>query len=316
MPTDKAGPKKRTPFALCPDRSNLLKAFKVVNSIKKAAMEKSKVALRLAYLGTRYAGFQAQPGLPTVQASVVEALRRARLIDEIDAAQFGASGRTDKGVHALDAVISFETEASRLAIPRRINAQLPAEVWTWARADVPKTFDARRDAVLREYQYFLCNGQFDICAMREASDLLIGVHDFRNFSLDKRRSAVRKVFSADVHLSGACVVIQVAAKSFVWNMMRKLVSALTLVGNGQRSVEWFRNMLNPEVHKEGIRSAPALGLVLTRVEYAGIEFVEDAYAKKRAQKHIQEAVLQNTVMLEVLKRFNERMAGDTTIDYA
>jgi tRNA pseudouridine38-40 synthase len=273
------------------------------------SMEKSKVALRLAYLGTQYVGFQAQPGLPTVQAAVVEALRRAHLIEEIETAHFTASGRTDKGVHALDAVIAFETEARGKAAPRLINAHLPNEIWTWARADVSQTFDARRDAVLREYQYFLCDGRLDVSAMREASALLVGVHDFQNFSLDKRRSAVRKVFSSDVAVLGGCVVIKVAADSFVWNMMRKLVSALTLVGNGQQNVEWFGNMLNPKVHNEGILSAPALGLILTRVEYAGVEFVDDAYAQKRAQKYIQEAVLQNSVMVQVLKRFNERMAG-------
>jgi len=279
-------------------------------------MTKSKVALRLAYLGTPYVGFQVQPGLPTVQAVVVEALRGAHLIEEVDVAHFTASGRTDKGVHALDAVIAFETEASGQAVPRLINTYLPNEVWTWARADVSQTFDARRDAVLREYQYFLCDGQLNVSAMREASDLLVGVHDFLNFSLDKRRSAVRKVFSSDIRMSGGCVVIKVAADSFVWNMMRKLVSALTLVGNGQQSVEWFGDMLNPKVHIEGIRSAPASGLILTRVEYTGIEFVEDAYAKKRAQKHIQEAVLRNSVMVQVLKRFNERMAGSNTIGRA
>ena len=275
-------------------------------------MTKSKVALRLAYLGTQYVGFQVQPSLPTVQAAVVEALRGAHLIEEIDDAHFTASGRTDKGVHALDAVIAFETEARGRAVPRLINTYLPNEIWTWARADVSQTFDARRDAVLREYQYFLCDGPFDVSAMREASDLLVGVHDFQNFSQDKRRSAVRTVLSSDVRVSGGCVVITVAADSFVWNMMRKLVSAMALVGNGKQSAEWFGNMLNPKVHIEGIRSAPATGLILTRVEYAGIEFVEDAYAKKRAQKHIQEAVLQNSVMVQVLKRFNERMAGSAT----
>jgi tRNA pseudouridine38-40 synthase len=279
-------------------------------------MEKSKVALRLAYLGTQYVGFQVQPGLPTVQAVVVEALRGAHLIEEVDDAHFTASGRTDKGVHALDAVIAFETEANGLAEPRLINTHLPNEIWTWARADVSQTFDARRDAVLREYQYFLCDGQFNVSAMREASDLLVGVHDFQNFSQDKRRSAVREVVSSDVRVSGGCVVIKVAADSFVWNMMRKLVSAMALVGSGLQSVEWFGNMLNPKVHTEGIRSAPPSGLILTRVEYAGIEFVEDAYAKKRAQKHIQDAILQNSVMVQVLQRFNERMAENTTIDRA
>ncbi|MGZ4869821.1 MAG: tRNA pseudouridine(38-40) synthase TruA [Halobacteriota archaeon] len=272
-------------------------------------MEKSKVALRLAYVGTHYAGFQTQPDQRTVQAAVVEALRRARLIEGIDEAHFTASGRTDKGVHAVDAVISFETEVSASAIPRRINIQLPKDIWTWARADVPMKFDARRDAILREYQYILCDGQFDVRAMRQASDLLHGIHDFRNFSLEKRRSAVRKVFSSHVRVSDDFVIIEVAADSFVWNMMRKLVTALTLVGNRQRSVAWFGNMLDPKEDTEGIRSAPASGLILTRVEYPGIEFVEDEYAKKRAYRCMQKALLQNSVMMQILKRFNEQMAG-------
>ncbi len=269
-------------------------------------MEKPRVALRLAYVGTEYAGFQAQPGRATVQAAVVEALRRARLFDEPRAAHFTASGRTDKGVHALDAVVAFETDARELALPRHINTYLPVGVWTWARADVPLTFDARRDARMREYQYILCNGQFDVHAMREAADLLHGVHDFHNFSLEKRRPTVRNVFSSRVRRSGNFIVVEIAANSFVWNMMRKLVTGLALVGNGQQSVAWFSNMLEGS-HVEGIRSAPASGLILTRVEYDGIDFVEDAYAKKRAQHRIKEAHVHNGVMVQILKRFNERM---------
>jgi tRNA pseudouridine38-40 synthase len=275
-------------------------------------MEKSKVALRLAYLGTNYAGFQAQPGRQTVQAAVVEALHRLRLIDDVKTSNFTASGRTDKGVHAVDAVISFETEASTLAIPRRINTQLPADVWTWARADVPKTFNARRDAVLRAYQYVLCDRQLDVVAMREASDLLPGVHNFRNFSLEKRQSAVRTIFSSEVHESGDLIVIEIAADSFVWNMMRKLVSALTLVGKAQRSVGWFGKMLNPDSHVEGIRSAPASGLMLVRVEYDGVDFLEDAYAKKKARRHVREALVRNSVMVQILEQFSERMGRSTS----
>ncbi|MGZ4864388.1 MAG: tRNA pseudouridine(38-40) synthase TruA [Halobacteriota archaeon] len=275
-------------------------------------MKKSKVALRLAYLGTRYSGFQVQPGLPTIQGALIEALLRAQLMQQIKTSRFTASGRTDKGVHALDAVIAFETEARDRAVPRLINTHLPNDIWTWARADVSPAFDARRDAVLREYHYFLCDDQLDISAMREASDLLVGVHDFQNFSLDKRRCAVRKIFSSDIVVLGGCVVIQVAADSYVWNMMRKLVSALTLVGKGLQSTEWFGKMLDPKAHAEGIRSAPAAGLVLTRVDYKDVEFIEDSYAKRRARKYIQDALLQKNVMAQVLKRFNEQMAGSTS----
>jgi tRNA pseudouridine38-40 synthase len=184
-------------------------------------------------------------------------------------------------------------------------------VWTWARADVPRTFNARRDAVLRAYQYVLCDDQLDVSAMQEAANLLPGVHNFRNFSLEKRQSAVRTIFSSDVYESGGFIVVEVAADSFVWKMMRKLVSAIALVGKAQRSVEWFGKMLNPDAYAEGIRSAPASGLILARVEYDGIDFQEDAYAKKKARGEVQKALLQNILMAQVLKKFNERMGGST-----
>ncbi|MDD1720928.1 MAG: tRNA pseudouridine(38-40) synthase TruA, partial [Euryarchaeota archaeon] len=86
---------------------------------------KSKVALRLAYLGTAYKGFQVQPGCPTVQAAVMRALHDTGVLHPEDSADFSASGRTDKGVHALDAVVAFSVEGSGSVIPRRVNSKLP-----------------------------------------------------------------------------------------------------------------------------------------------------------------------------------------------
>jgi len=269
-------------------------------------MKKSKVALRIAYLGTHYEGFQAQPGRRTVQTAIAQALQDARLLSP-EAADFSASGRTDKGVHALDAVIAFATEASALATPRHINSKLPPDIWAWARAAVPPSFNARRDAIKREYLYIAHDRQFDIHSMRQASDVLCGTHDFRNFSREKKLPAVREVFSSNVRISGNFVIIEVEADSFVWNMMRKLVTALILVGSGQRTLEWFANMLHPQGYRDGLRSAPAFGLILTKVEYQDIHFVEDAYAKKRALQCIHDLFVRNSTMTEVLKTFNKRM---------
>jgi len=272
-------------------------------------MGKSKVALRIAYLGTRYEGFQTQPGRRTVQAAIMEALQDARLLSS-EAADFSASGRTDKGVHALDAVVAFQTEASVLATPRHINTKLPPDIWAWAHADVPPSFNARRDATKREYRYISCDKQFDIRSMRQASDMLCGMHDFRNFSRERKLPVVRTVFSSNVRISGNFVIIDVEADSFVWNMMRKLVTALILVGSGQKTLEWFVNMLNPQQYREGLRSAPAFGLVLTKVEYPDIHFLEDAYAKKRALRRIQDLSVRNSTMTEVLKTFDKQMTSD------
>lgn len=264
---------------------------------------KSKVALRLAYLGTAYEGFQVQPNCPTVQAAVMHALHDTGVLRPEDSADFSASGRTDKGVHALDAAIAFEVEDSDSAIPRRVNSKLPPDIWAWAQAAVPITFNARRDAVEREYQYILYDSTLDIHSMRQASDLLRGTHDFRNFSREKKRSTVREIIVSSVRAVGNTIIITVVADSFVWHMMRKIVTALSLVGRSEKSVEWFAQMLNPQQHAEGVRPAPAFGLVLTRVEYPGIHFVEDIYAKKRALQHIQDSLAYNATLVGVLELF-------------
>ncbi|MGZ4953303.1 MAG: tRNA pseudouridine(38-40) synthase TruA [Halobacteriota archaeon] len=269
-------------------------------------MAKSKLALRLAYLGTAYEGFQSQPDCLTVQAAVMRALHDTGVLCPEDDATFSASGRTDKGVHALDAVIAFEVENGASAIPRRVNSELPPDIWTWAQAAVPLTFDARRDATEREYQYILCDGTLAVHQMQEAADLLCGKHDFCNFSREKKRSTVRTITTSNVRAAGNSIIITVAADSFVWQMMRKIVTALSLVGSHQKSIEWFARMLNPLQHEEGLHPAPAFGLVLTRVEYLGIHFVEDTYAKRRASQHIQGSLAYNATLVGVLDLFRTR----------
>ncbi len=267
---------------------------------------KVKVALRLAYLGTAYDGFQIQPGCPTIQAAVINALRDTGVLRSGDRADFSASGRTDKGVHALDAVIAFEVEGSAIKLPRRVNSKLPPDIWTWAQATVPPTFNARHDAVERDYQYILCDSTLDVQTMQAASELLCGIHDFRNFSREPKRATDREIISSNVRATGGTIVVTVVADSFVWQMMRKIVTALSLVGSGEKSVEWFARMLDPRVHREGMRPAPAVGLVLTRVEYPGVHFIEDPYAKKRALQHIQRSLAHNATLVGVLELFRAR----------
>jgi len=160
----------------------------------KLPIEKSKVALRLAYVGTAYAGFQTQPGRATVQAAVVEALRRARLFDEPRAAHFTASGRTDKGVHALDAVVAFETDVSELALPRHINTHLPAEFGRGRRGMCPSRSmpDGMLSARIPIILVPMGSSMYTLCVRQRT--FLYGVHDFHNFSLEKRGRASGRSF--------------------------------------------------------------------------------------------------------------------------
>jgi len=270
-------------------------------------MTRMKIALKLAYIGTNYSGFQTQPGRLTIEGTLIQALQKVGVIKDKQKAHFSASGRTDKGVHALGAVIAFETDMPMLATARNINSELPWDIWTWGRTHVPLSFDARRAAVGRSYRYILYDSGYDIHAMRGVSELLKGVHDFRNFTLEKNGSTIREIKSIAVRVFGSFVIIDVAADSFLWNMVRRIVTALMLVGSRKRDVTWIEEMLNPDQHEEGLMAAPPHGLILTQVDYNDVIFIEDEYAKKRATRMLQKETLYHGVMMEMLKIFDEKM---------
>ena len=111
-----------------------------------------RYALRLAYDGGAFRGWQRQPGLPTVQGCLEEALRAAGMRAHLDAA-----ARTDAGVHALDQVVSFTARSALSPADLRVavNAGTPPGLVCLEAATVPASFHARASAVSRTYVYLL-----------------------------------------------------------------------------------------------------------------------------------------------------------------
>jgi tRNA pseudouridine38-40 synthase len=263
-----------------------------------------RVALKLAYIGTDYHGSQVQPDVRTIEGEIYKALRGLGIIDDPRSAHFVSAGRTDAGVHALGQVVAFDTEKLNLAIPRVINSKLPNSIWAWAHAIVPDDFNPRYDAMCRSYRYIMSGEQYDISKIRAATKFLIGTHDFANFcTTDEDRDTVRNVTRIDVRVSGAFTKIDVQADSFLWNMVRKVVTALMMVGSGVRDLEWLEQMLDPESYEEGVEPAPAYGLTLMQVNYTlPIEWTDDGYAIRRANEHVHEHLVRYRVMGEVLEQ--------------
>ena len=109
---------------------------------------------------------------------------------------------------------------------------------------------------------------YDISRIREASKLLLGTHDFENFSrTNGEKSTVRTIESIDARVDGGLIKIDVVGISFLWNMVRKIVTALSVIGKGVRDNDWLLQMLNPDIYEEGIEPAPAYGLTLLKVNY-------------------------------------------------
>ena len=268
-----------------------------------------RVALKIGYLGTNYHGFQIQPQseVPTIEGELFEALKKLDIIEDRKAANYSSAGRTDKGVHAISQVVSFDTSNPNVT-PRMINSMLPDGIWVYALAKPHPGFNARKDAVSREYRYFLfLADEFSdlgiaLTRMRVASELLIGTHDFSNFSQHEAEShsPIRVIKRIEIGKRKSFVIIDIEASGFLRKMARKIVSALKMVGSGMKDKRWVEDLLELRV-KEQIEPAPAFGLVLKNVSYPGVEFVEDEYAKRRILERLKKDLSFHAAIAEVLE---------------
>ncbi|MDX1375325.1 MAG: tRNA pseudouridine(38-40) synthase TruA [Burkholderiales bacterium] len=242
-----------------------------------------RIALGLEYDGSRFLGWQTQPGGGTVQ-DVLEAALSTIAGDRVG---ITAAGRTDRGVHAREQVVHFDVEAARptSAWVRGANALLPPAVAVLWAAPVDRAFHARYSARARSYRYVLINrpvrpalaagraGWFhaplDITAMQAAALHLIGEHDFSAFrsSECQAKSPVRTVTTLRIEARGERIDFVVRANAFLHHMVRNLVGALVYVGKGRYPPQWVGAVL---ASRDRARAAPtfgAEGLYLERVDY-------------------------------------------------
>jgi tRNA pseudouridine38-40 synthase len=270
-----------------------------------ANLNHMRIALKVAYIGTDYHGFQVQPDVNTIEGELFRALKELNIINSPDEANYIAAGRTDRGVHALGQVIAFDTDNPDIVLPGAVNSKLPPTIWAWASSQVSDDFDPRRDALSREYRYIMC-GQYNISLLRNASRLLKGVHDFANFSTtDKGRSSISMVQSINVRVEREFMILDIRANHFVWHMVRKIATALKKVGSGARDLVWLEKMLSPDRYNEDLEPAPPYGLVFKEVEYSNMIWRDDTYAKKTITEKLDKEFLWHGVMAEMLREFKE-----------
>jgi tRNA pseudouridine38-40 synthase len=252
-----------------------------------AAIATRTVRLVVAYDGTEFHGWQVQPDAPTVQGAVLDAARRFL---GPDARVVGAS-RTDAGVHALRQTASLSLAASLApaAVQAALNAALPPSVRVVEAREAPPGFDARRAAAGKRYLYLLDTapvaapllrrfawhvpGALDLTAMRCALDPVRGSHDFSAFCAAAGREAdpVCRVRAVHVLRRRALVAIAISADRFLHHMVRNLVGSVVEVGRGARPAAWLGEVLAGRDRTRAGPTAPAQGLVLVRVRYAGLE---------------------------------------------
>jgi tRNA pseudouridine38-40 synthase len=243
--------------------------------------------LTVAYDGGAYAGWQIQPGVPTVQGAIEAAWREITQ----ENLRVTASGRTDAGVHALGQVVGLATDSrlSTLDLHRALNAVLPGDVAVLRVEEAREGFHATHDAVAKQYRYQIHNGRtpavfdrhwtwhypqpLDAAVMHRAGQALVGRHDFSSFESagSERPSPVRTITELCVARGTGeladRVTVDVTGDGFLYNMVRAIVGTLVEVGRGARDVSWPAEVLSACDRRHAGQTVPPHGLFLVRVDY-------------------------------------------------
>ncbi len=244
-----------------------------------------RLLLTLQYLGTRYAGWQAQANALAIQ-SVIEEVLAKMYGTEI---RIEGAGRTDSGVHARAQKAHYDAP---FAIPLRglvrgMNDLLPHDIRVSAAEEIADDFHCRFRAKTKTYAYRIWNAEvmnvfewetsahvaqpLDPALMHEAAQALVGTHDFRAFTVitPEVSSTVRTIHECAVRRAQSAekaLEIRVVADGFLRFMVRRIAGSLIEIGRGKIGRESIRLALEP-AFEEARWTAPAKGLVLEEIRY-------------------------------------------------
>lgn len=250
-----------------------------------------RIVLGIEYDGSGFAGWQWQTSQRTVQSVLENALSKVAN----EKVSVICAGRTDAGVHALEQVAHFDTEAIRDLHSWVMggNSQLPDQVRIiWAQPAV-EDFHARYSAIARFYRYVILNRKvksalyskqttwcyrpLDAERMHRAAQYLIGEHDFSSFRAQgcQSKSPSRYMYFINVYRQGEQVIMDISANAFLHHMVRNIAGVLMEIGAGEKPENWTEYLLQVKDRKQGGVTGPAEGL------YFGAVFYPERYGIKK-----------------------------------
>jgi len=242
------------------------------------------IKMIIAYDGSRYYGWEHQPGVElTIQGKLEAVLSE---MTGCSVSVIGA-GRTDAGVHSvgMTANAHIETDMPEKEIQEYINRYLPEDICVTELCFAPERFHSRYNAAGKVYRYSCWVGDLkpvferkyvyvpdavpDVDKMKRAALYLTGTHDFASFcgNPKMKKSTVREIFSISIVRRDDRLEFIYHGRGFLQYMVRILTGTLLEVGLGKRSPESMAELLEAKSRPEAGFTVPAKGLCLMHVDY-------------------------------------------------
>ena len=244
-----------------------------------------KYQILIEYVGTNFRGWQVQKKGKTIQGLVQEKISKI-LKEKI--ILFG-SGRTDRGVHAIEQSAHFECKSKIINYDiflKSINHFLNKNLVTVNKIKKRnKNFHARYSAKMRIYKYLIINrlsrpslnkdkcwhviNKLDTQTMKKAAKQLIGTKDFSTFRAAscRAKSPIKTLKSVKIELYKDNIEIEFKSQSFLQQQVRSMVGCLKYVGEKKWTLKKFTSVMNSKKRTLCAPPAPPEGLYLARVIY-------------------------------------------------
>ena len=241
-----------------------------------------KYKLVFSYDGSKYFGYAIQKNEEHTIQSVVETAISTILNTPT---KISASGRTDKGVHALNQVITFISlkKLDKDKFLHSLNKLVPNDIHFKTITKVKDDFDARLSAKSKIYEYHINIGEYDVFKrsyeivvknldikkMHACAKLFCGTHCFKNFTSrpNDEMGFIRTIYSIKFSLKENILIIEFKGNGFMTYMVRKLVGALISVGQNKASIDEIKNYLDKAERDIFSLTAAPNALFLRKVNY-------------------------------------------------
>ena len=237
------------------------------------------MVLVVSYDGSLFYGAQKQSstkGLSTIQETIEKALTTMTGFD----IPIIMSSRTDRGVHALGQVVSFDSHSiSPDKYKYALNNILPPSIRVKDAYLRSQLFNARYDVIKKTYQYIVDMGEYDlfkrnycfffkvrnISKIRDELKCLVGTHDFSAFSKGHKENSIRTMYDASVHLSDNRLIFTFTSSGFLHNMIRLIVGSVLEID--RKGVGSLKAILDSKDNNQTPHLAPPEGLYLMSITY-------------------------------------------------